>query len=142
MTESLDRFVNAQASDYEQAVHELEQGSKEGHWMWFVFPQLRGLGISERATYFGLRDVNEAREYLKHPILGPRLARATRAVLSSNESVEQVLGELDALKFVSCMTLFSAASANDGLYAQTLDRLNKVDLRTLEILKEQEPQYD
>ncbi|SFN75480.1 Uncharacterized protein, DUF1810 family [Pseudomonas sp. NFACC24-1] len=138
MTESLERFVQAQASTYDRALHELRHGRKEGHWMWFIFPQLRGLGISENATYYGLRNLEEARDYLHHPLLGPRLERATRAVLDSDVAVEKLLGTLDAMKFASCMTLFAAAAGEHCVYAQALEGEVNVDSRTLELLKEQE----
>ncbi|WP_097302779.1 DUF1810 domain-containing protein [Pseudomonas chlororaphis] len=135
MTESLERFVQAQVSNYELAMHELECGRKDGHWMWFIFPQLRGLGTSEKATYYGLRSIEEAHDYLEHPLLGPRLDQATRVVLNSKVSVKQLFGELDALKFASCMTLFAAVSGCDSLYARALDSGIQVDLKTREILK-------
>ena len=138
MTESLERFVQAQASTYEHALLELQRGRKEGHWMWFIFPQLRGLGVSENATYYGLCGIDEAGDYLQHPLLGPRLERATRAVLDSKVAVEKLLGPLDAMKFASCMTLFAAASGGHSVYAQALDGGLRVDARTLELLKEQE----
>ncbi|SDB11166.1 DUF1810 domain-containing protein [Pseudomonas sp. NFACC13-1] len=138
MTESLERFVQAQASTYDQALLELRRGRKEGHWMWFIFPQLRGLGVSENATYYGLRDLEEARDYLHHPLLGPRLECAARAVLDSEVTVEKLLGTLDAMKFASCMTLFAAAANEHCVYARALEGGVNVDSRTLELLKEQE----
>lgn len=138
MTESLKRFVQAQASTYDRALLELRHGRKEGHWMWFIFPQLRGLGVSENATYYGLRDLEEARDYLHHPLLGPRLECATRAVLDSDVAVEKLLGTLDAMKFASCMTLFAAAAGEHCVYAQALEGGVNVDSRTLELLKERE----
>jgi len=137
MTESLERFVQAQASSYEQAIRELERGRKESHWIWFVFPQLRGLGVSTNATYYGLRDLQEARDYLEHPILGPRLEQATRVVLDSKVPLERLLGGLDAMKFASCMTLFSVAAGEGSLYAQVLGSKASTDLRTLQILRDQ-----
>lgn len=137
MTESLERFVQAQASSYEQAIRELERGRKESHWIWFVFPQLRGLGVSTNATYYGLRDLQEARDYLEHPILGPRLEQATRLVLDSKVPLERLLGGLDAMKFASCMTLFSVATDEGSLYAQVLGSKASADLRTLQILRDQ-----
>lgn len=137
MTESLERFVQAQASSYEQAIRELERGRKESHWIWFVFPQLRGLGVSTNATYYGLRDLQEARDYLEHPILGPRLEQATRLVLDSKVPLERLLGGLDAMKFASCMTLFSVAADEGSLYAQVLGSKASADLRTLQILRDQ-----
>ncbi|SDB57877.1 Uncharacterized protein, DUF1810 family [Pseudomonas sp. NFACC23-1] len=138
MTESLERFIQAQASTYDHALLELQRGRKEGHWMWFIFPQLRGLGVSENATYYGLRGIDEARDYLQHPLLGPRLERATRAVLDSGAALEKLLGPIDAMKFASCMTLFAAAAGGQSVYAQALEGGLEVDSRTLELLKEQE----
>ncbi|WP_413791543.1 MULTISPECIES: DUF1810 domain-containing protein [unclassified Pseudomonas] len=138
MTESLERFIQAQASTYDHALLELQRGRKEGHWMWFIFPQLRGLGVSENATYYGLRGIDEARDYLQHPLLGPRLERATRAVLDSEAALEKLLGTIDAMKFASCMTLFAAAAGGRSVYAQALEGGLRVDARTLELLKEQE----
>lgn len=135
MSESLERFVQAQASDYELAIRELGCGKKDGHWMWFIFPQLRGLGTSEKATYYGLRNVEEARDYLEHSLLGARLDQATHVVLSSKVPVKQLFGELDALKFASCMTLFSAVAGCDSLYTWALDSGIQVDLKTREILE-------
>lgn len=135
MTESLERFVQAQALDYDLAIRELESGRKDGHWMWFIFPQLRGLGASEKATYYGLSGVEEARDYLEHSLLGPRLERATRAVLSSKVPVKHLFGELDALKFASCMTLFAAAAGTGSWYARALGSGIKVDLITIEMLE-------
>ncbi|MEH6353176.1 DUF1810 domain-containing protein [Pseudomonas sp. 3JA] len=138
MTESLERFIQAQASTYDHALLELQRGRKEGHWMWFIFPQLRGLGVSENATYYGLRGIDEARDYLQHPLLGPRLERATRAVLDSGAALEKLLGTIDAMKFASCMTLFAAAAGGQSVYAQALEGGLEVDSRTLDLLKEQE----
>ena len=138
MTETLERFVQAQAATYERALLELRRGRKKSHWMWFIFPQLRGLGVSENATYYGLRGLKEARDYLHHPLLGPRLERATRAVLDSEVAVEKLLGTLDAMKFASCMTLFAAAAGEHSVYAQALEGGVSVDSRTLELLKEPE----
>jgi len=137
MTESLERFVQAQASSYERALRELERGRKESHWIWFIFPQLRGLGSSENATFYGLRDIEEARDYLRHPLLGPRLERATLAVLDSKTPIENLLGSLDAMKFASCMTLFSAAAGESSLYARALEGRVSADSRTLGILEQQ-----
>ncbi|NUT82937.1 DUF1810 domain-containing protein [Pseudomonas brassicacearum] len=141
MTESLERFIQAQASTYEHALLELRRGRKEGHWMWFIFPQLRGLGVSENATYYGLRGIDEARDYWQHPLLGPRLERATRAVLDSGVALEKLLGSIDAMKFASCMTLFAAAAGEHSVYAQVLGGGVRVDSRTLEILKKQERKH-
>lgn len=111
---ALERFVRAQAAIFDRALAELRAGAKSTHWMWFVFPQLAGLGRSPMAVQYGIRSADEARAYLAHPVLGPRLAVATRAVLSvEGRSLQAIFGSLDALKFRSSMTLF-AAVAEDG----------------------------
>ncbi len=92
----------------------------------------------ENATYYGLCGIDEARDYLQHPLLGPRLKRATRAVLDSGVALEKLLGTIDAMKFASCMTLFAAAAGEHSVYAQALEGGLKVDARTLDLLKEQE----
>jgi uncharacterized protein (DUF1810 family) len=122
----LARFVTAQdaAGTYERAVAELRAGRKESHWMWFVFPQIAGLGRSPAARQFAISSLDEARAYLRHPVLGPRLAQCA-AILTDTEgrSVEQIFGGLDALKLRSSMTLFlRAAPAGEPLYGQVLSQ--------------------
>src|SRR5687767_9548059 len=107
----LQRFADAQASIYDTALAELEAGRKRSHWMWFVFPQAAGLGHSPTAQFYAIRSLDEARAYLAHPVLGPRLVRCAEAVATSSApSLEALLGPVDALKFVSSMTLFRLAS--------------------------------
>jgi uncharacterized protein (DUF1810 family) len=108
----LGRFLDAQQSVYEQALAELKAGRKRSHWMWFVFPQLRGLGRSPTAAHFGIGSLAEAQAYLAHPLLGARLREATAAVLGHPQrSLHAIFGSPDDLKFCSCMTLFNRASA-------------------------------
>ncbi|MBY8828390.1 DUF1810 domain-containing protein [Hephaestia mangrovi] len=109
---SLDRFVAAQQNVYPTALAELRAGAKRSHWMWFVFPQIAGLGRSETARRYAIRDLAEARAYLLHPLLGARLIEATEAMLdhAGAISVDRVLGPVDALKLGSSMTLFEAAA--------------------------------
>ena len=109
----LARFVTAQAPVFAAALAELRAGRKRSHWMWFVFPQLRALGRSSTALFYGIADIAEARAYLAHPLLGPRLAEATEAVLSAidGRTLHGILGSPDDMKFRSCMTLFAAAAA-------------------------------
>jgi len=111
----LARFVEAQADAYEQALAELRAGAKRSHWMWFVFPQIAGLGRSPAARFYALADLAEARAYLADPVLGPRLFAATEAILawSGTRSADAVLGAIDALKLRSSMTLFERAAAPD-----------------------------
>ncbi len=123
---NLGRFVAAQdaAGTYKRAVAELRPGRKESHWMWFVFPQVAGLGRSLVAQQFAISSLDEARAYLRHPVLGPRLAECA-AVLTEipGRSAEQIFGGLDALKLRSSMTLFlRAAPAGETLYGQVLSQ--------------------
>lgn len=107
----LQRFVDAQASVYEEARSELQAGRKRGHWMWFIFPQLKGLGHSEMATRYGISSRAEAEAYLEHPILGPRLMECTELLNAiDGRSIDAILGYPDNLKFRSSMTLFALAS--------------------------------
>ncbi|WP_295813587.1 DUF1810 domain-containing protein [uncultured Nitratireductor sp.] len=119
---ALQRFVDAQSGCFDEAISELRTGHKRTHWMWFVFPQLRGLGRSPTAMFYGLASLDEARAYLAHPLLGPRLREATNALLSApGHSLKAILGAPDDLKFRSCMTLFAlAAEENDTLFSDAL----------------------
>ena len=137
----LKRFVSAQAPVFETALAELEAGSKKTHWMWFVFPQLAGLGDSFMAQFYGIGSLEEARAYLDHPLLGERLIRCTRAVLAiEDRSLHAVFGSPDDLKFRSSMTLFaSAAPKGDGIFGRALDQCcaGLADEHTLAILDAQ-----
>lgn len=118
----LDRFVRAQDGVYERALAELTAGRKRTHWMWFVFPQLDGLGSSMTARRYAIRDLGEARAYLDHPVLGPRLRECARAMLAhSGRTAEQILGYPDDLKLRSSMTLFARAAAEPAVFEQVLD---------------------
>lgn len=119
--QSLDRFVKAQAPVYATALAELRRGRKESHWMWFIFPQLAGLGRSETARFYALESLDEARLYLAHALLGPRLAECTAATLPhANAGAEALLGSVDALKFRSSMTLFAGAAGGDSPFSDAL----------------------
>src|SRR6187431_3229255 len=108
----LERFVEAQTPVFDTVLDELRTGRKRSHWMWFIFPQLRGLGRSPNAQFYGIASLDEARAYLAHPELGPRLDLATRAVLSTKGlSICQIFGSPDDVKFHSSMTLFALASS-------------------------------
>lgn len=107
----LSRFIEAQASTYANALSELRSGRKMTHWMWFVFPQIVGLGTSEMARKYAIRSLDEARAYLTHPILGARLRECTEILLNhSNRTAESILGPIDAVKLRSSMTLFECAA--------------------------------
>ena len=135
----LDRFVNAQAPVFETVLAELRAGRKRSHWMWFVFPQLAGLGHSSMAQLYAINSIDEARAYLAHPLLGPRLDLCTRIVLASEgPSLHAIFGSPDHVKFRSCMTLFSLASDNpDNPFRSALDRWcsGQPDDRTLALIK-------
>jgi uncharacterized protein (DUF1810 family) len=121
----LQRFVDAQdrGGTYATALAELRAGRKRTHWMWFVFPQLTGLGRSETAQRYAVRGLDEARAYLDHPVLGPRLVECARALLALQDSDPgSVLGDIDANKLRSSMTLFAAAAPDEPVFAVVLDR--------------------
>ena len=133
----LERFLAAQDPVLDQVRAELAAGRKRSHWMWFVFPQLRGLGQSAMAQQYGLASLAEAHAYLAHPVLGKRLRDCTALVNAvQGRSAEEILGGVDALKFRSCMTLFAAAEPGDSVFRRALDRYygGAEDPRTLELL--------
>jgi uncharacterized protein (DUF1810 family) len=134
----LNRFVTAQAPVFDTVLEELQAGRKRTHWMWFIFPQLRGLGQSATARFYGIGSLDEARAYYAHPLLGPRLARSTHTVLeSSARSLHDIFGSPDDVKFRSSMTLFEAAVPEAGpVFTQALDRwcAGERDPRTLQLI--------
>jgi uncharacterized protein (DUF1810 family) len=118
---NLQRFLDAQASVIDQVRDELRHGRKSSHWMWFVFPQIEGLGRSPTARLYALRSRDEARAYLEHPVLGPRLVECTQLVNAVNgATAEQILGSIDAVKFRSCMTLFAAVAPEQKEFTAAL----------------------
>jgi uncharacterized protein (DUF1810 family) len=120
---ALRRFVDAQAPVIETVLQELADGRKCSHWMWFVFPQLKGLGHTSMAQHFGLASIDEARAYWAHPLLGPRLRTCTQRVLAvEGRSALQIFGMPDVLKFGSSMTLFERAAPYEPVFAQALDK--------------------
>lgn len=137
---NLSRFVTAQSATFDIALAELHAGRKQTHWMWFIFPQLRGLGVSETARQYGVTGLDEARAYLAHPVLAPRLDQATRAVLAADGlSLRQIFGTPDDLKFHSSMTLFAlACSLKECPFRAALDRWfsGTMDARSLAIIGE------
>lgn len=107
--DTLERFVPAQDDSYATALSELRQGRKQSHWMWFIFPQLRGLGRSAASYHYGIADLDEARRYLAHPVLGPRLVACAEAILAHGDTpAETIMGPVDAAKLRSSATLFAA----------------------------------
>ncbi|MES2281081.1 MAG: DUF1810 domain-containing protein [Pseudomonadota bacterium] len=134
---NLERFVEAQNDCYETVCAELAAGKKKTHWMWFVFPQLEGLGQSTMTRKFALQSKEKAIEYLNHPILGARLTQCVGLMLSvKGKSAFEILGTPDDLKFKSCMTLFAAVALGDSVFKEALLRFfgDKADPRTLELL--------
>ena len=134
--EGLERFLDGQRFGYDTALAEMVKGRKMNHWIWYIFPQIKGLGHSPNAQFYGIRDLDEAREYLAHPVLGQRLREITNAVLShKDEDIYEIMGSsIDALKFRSSMTLFDLVSPDD-IFAQALDAFyeGKRDKRTVEL---------
>jgi uncharacterized protein (DUF1810 family) len=119
----LERFVAAQEGSYDGALRELRGGRKTGHWIWFVFPQLAGLGHSEMSRYYGIASLDEARAYLAHPVLGPRLRECAAVVAALHaRSAEDIFGALDAKKVRSCATLFRRAAPHEPVFPAILDR--------------------
>lgn len=120
---NLARFVDAQNPIYAQVCAELRSGLKTGHWMWFIFPQLRGLGHSPMAIKYGISSQQEAEAYLEHPVLGPRLEQCTRLVNRVEaRSIDEIFGGIDTLKFRSCMTLFAGVASESRIYKDALDK--------------------
>ena len=132
---NLERFVTAQEPVFSAALNELKAGRKRSHWMWFIFPQLRGLGRSPTAEFYGLSSLEEARAYLAHPVLGPRLILCTETVLAvEGRSLHAIFGSPDDLKFCSSMTLFTLAAGEVGsVFERALDRYcgSRLDARTV-----------
>ena len=133
----LERFLTAQASCYDAALAELRAGMKRTHWIWYVLPQLRGLGMSRFATDYGIVSLEEARAYLAHPTLGARLRDCVLAIGTHRGTrIDRILGEVDAMKYRSCLTLFRQVDDPPSLFAEALDQFfqGQQDPRTLELL--------
>jgi uncharacterized protein (DUF1810 family) len=134
----LHRFVKAQDPVYVQVCTELKRGIKTGHWMWFIFPQIAGLGTSEMARRFAISSLGEAEAYVKHPVLGKRLQECTALVLKvSGKTAHEIFGSPDDLKFRSCMTLFSRATVKNPVFQDNLTKYfnGKPDPLTTEFLR-------
>jgi len=121
---NLQRFVDAQSGVHAQALAEIRAGRKTSHWMWFVFPQMKGLGLSATAQHYGIASLDEARAYLAHPVLGPRLLESAAAVAALNgRTARAVFGAPDDLKLRSSLTLFEAAAPDEPVFGEALDAL-------------------
>lgn len=133
----LDRYLEAQAGIYPQVLDELRAGRKRSHWMWFVFPQFDGLGVSTTSRFYAIKSLAEARAYLRHPVLGARLIECTRIVNAvQDRSVHEIFGSPDDLKFRSSMTLFELVAGPDSEFAAALDKYfaGERDDRTLALV--------
>lgn len=141
MRYDLNRFIQAQEHRYENALTEIKNGAKRTHWMWYIFPQLKQLGRSSTAKYYGIENMEEAKEYLSHPILGIRLKEISEALLALNKSNPfQIMGEIDGMKLYSSMTLFAEIEGYDSVFGKVLDQYydgNK-DINTIRILQKQQ----
>ncbi len=134
---NLNRFLAAQEKTYETALAELRRGSKETHWMWFIFPQIAGLGRSPTSEYYSIKSGDEARQYLHHPVLGPRLLECAGALLAVQErSASEIFGFPDDLKLKSSMTLFASVAESEPAFGRVLDKYfdGQRDQRTLDLL--------
>jgi len=134
----LERFVRAQAANYREALGEIRAGAKESHWMWYVFPQLDGLGSSPTAKRYALKSPAEAEAYLAHPLLGPRLRECCEAALSvAGRTAQEIFGSPDDLKLHSSATLFAAVAPDEPVFARLLEKYydGRRDERTLQLLE-------
>lgn len=137
MDNSLKRFTDAQESSYSTASSEIQQGKKKSHWIWFIFPQIAGLGFSETSRYYAIKDLQEAAGFLKHPVLGTRLINISRELLNlKTNDAHQVFGSPDDLKLQSSMTLFSSLQDADPVFNLVLEKYFKgvKDIKTLRII--------
>lgn len=135
---SLDRFLEAQERMYEIALKEIRNGEKESHWMWYIFPQLRGLGKSQMAFAYGINGLEEAKAYLDHPVLSARLIEISEALLKhKNKDIENILGDIDAMKLRSSMTLFALISEEVSTFQRVIDCFydSKMDEQTIKLTK-------
>jgi uncharacterized protein (DUF1810 family) len=138
---NLERFVDAQAPVYQQARRELEAGRKQSHWMWFVFPQIAGLGQSAMSIRFSIASLDEAKAYLAHPVLGPRLRECTRLALDvEGKTAREIFGSVDEMKFRSSVTLFARASPEHVVFERCVDKYfagkpDPMTLATIEYLR-------
>jgi len=133
----LKRFTEAQHRDYETALAEINGGRKRSHWMWYIFPQIKGLGFSSTSQHYGIKDLKEAQAYLQHPILGPRLVTISKALLALPIiNATQIFGNPDDMKLRSSMTLFAAVKDSDPVFQQVLDKFfqGRPDQQTITIL--------
>jgi len=140
----LEKFLEAQEKDYSIALAEIKNGRKQSHWIWYIFPQIAGLGFSGTSAFYAIEDLQHASDYLQHPVLGSRLIEVSRSILGiEGKTARQILGSPDDLKLRSSMTLFSLADQSDPVFAAVLDKYfeGKPDPKTIALLKEQKSNY-
>lgn len=136
----LERFIEAQEKDYPVALAEVKNGKKTSHWMWYIFPQIHGLGFSETSRFYAIKNINEAEEFLKHPVLGSRLIQICNELLELNtNNANKIFGSPDDLKFHSSVTLFSLLPNTHSVFQKLLDKFfnGKKDAKTLRIIEEE-----
>lgn len=134
---TLNRFIEAQQADYEIALAEVKSGRKRSHWMWYIFPQIQGLGFSQTSIFYGIKDIKEAEAYLNHPVLGPRLIAICKALLQlPGKDANKIFGSPDDVKLKSSMTLFAAVPNADPVFDLVLEKFfeGKKDSKTLQII--------
>lgn len=140
-TYNLNRFLEAQETKYPEALSEIKKGKKESHWMWYVFPQIKGLGFTDCNIFYGIESLEEAQQYFQHPILGKRLIEITHLLLQiKNKTVLEIMGTPDERKLKSCMTLFSLLKNTNAVFQEVLDKyFNGItDNKTIQLLKNQQ----
>jgi len=134
---NLQRFIDAQTTDYQVALSEIRNGRKQSHWMWYIFPQIQGLGFSSTSAFYAIKDLDEARAYLQHPVLGSRLVEISNAlmVLKTNDA-HKIFGSPDDLKLKSSMTLFSVVDHSDPVFDSVLKKFfgGTKDAKTMQII--------
>ncbi len=133
----MERFLKAQETQYTKALDEIRNGRKNSHWIWYIFPQLAELGRSSTAKYYGIKNVEEAEEYISHPLLRKRLIEISEALLDNECSAVEILGHTDAMKVRSCMTLFHIADPSTEVFSKVIDKFygGQYDEFTLDIIK-------
>jgi len=137
MENNLSRFTDAQQSTYTAALSEIKSGRKRSHWMWYIFPQIAGLGFSQTSRYYAIKDLKEAKAYVEHPVLGRRLVEICHELLKLNSSnANEVFGRPDDIKLRSSMTLFAAVPGADSVFQSVLDKFfaGEKDIRTLQLI--------
>lgn len=140
MRDRLERFIEPQEQDYEQALKEIRNGRKVSHWIWYIFPQLRGLGKSYMSDYYGIRDLDEAKAFLQDPYLGKHLQEISEALLNlDNDNATQIMGRQDDMKLKSSMTLFACADPENAVFEKVLEKFynGHKDGRTLKMLSKE-----